>query len=562
MIPIETGLVLVALVIALTYPKLGAHRFESWEKAFLALSRRRTLSVVLVGFAAVVARISLLPLLPIPDPGIPDEFGHLLAADTFAHFRLTNPVHPMWVHFENLSEIQQPSYASKYPPAQGLILAIGQIVFGHPFWGVCLSIGLMCAAICWMLQAWLPPQWALLGGFLALIRLGMFSYWASSYWGGSVAALGGALVLGALPRIKATVRPHHALIMGIGLAILANSRPYEGLVFAFPAMLAAAVWLARLNRNARNQALRRVAIPLLACVIVTVYATAYYCWRVTGNALRMPYQVAQETYYPTPLFLWQPLRQLPPNRHREIQSDLQHWELPVYEGGRQHPLLMAEARVFFFALFFLGPGFSMPFLILPYVLPYGFSWKHLSSDTQLLVIIFVVSVVALLLPLFFNPGYAAPLTAVVYVLLLKALRRVRSLRVSQNDTGVAFSRCLILACVVLIFIRAAAQPLHIQLYGPRSWSSLDFQLTERARLRAQLLQKSGRDLIIVHYHEFNLRRGTEWVFNDADIDGSRVVWARDMGQEGNSQLIKYFKDRKVWLLEPDEVPPKLSRYSD
>ena len=45
----------------------------------------------------------------------------------------------------------------------------------------------------------------------------------------------------------------------------------------------------------------------------------------------------------------------------------------------------------------------------------------------------------------------------------------------------------------------------------------------------------------------------EWVYNSADIDGSKVVWARDMDAADNLELIRYYTDRKVWLVEPDAV---------
>src|SRR5260370_591556 len=125
-----------------------------------------------------------------------------------------------------------------------LALALGQVVFGHPWAGVWVSVGLMSAAICWALEGWLTPGWALFGSWLFALRLGVFSYWMNSYWGGAVAACGGALVLGALPRMLSRRSKMDAVWLGAGLAILADSRPFEGLVFAV-LLLGIAFWKAK-----------------------------------------------------------------------------------------------------------------------------------------------------------------------------------------------------------------------------------------------------------------------------------------------------------------------------
>ena len=547
----EALLVSLALLLAVVCPQLGARWFQRAEQMLAAVARRRALSVVLCGLSALTMRLAALPWLPVPKPFINDEFSFLLAGDTFAHGRLTNPTHPMWTHLETFHVIFHPTYASMYPPLQGLVLAFGQVVFGHPFWGMWLSAGIMCAALCWMLQAWLPPSWALLGGMLPVLRFGVFSYWDNAYWGGTLAVTGGALLLGALPRIMRRQRVCDAILLAIGVAILANTRPYEGLMLTL-VVAARLFWWVVQSKSSRTQLptgllVGSVALPMLLVLALAGAATSYYFWRVTGNPFTMPQQVNRETYAVARYFYWQSAYPEPAYRHKVIHdfytgTELQHFELAQTVRGILRQLGTKIALIW---VFYVSPVLTLPLFFLPRILR--------DRRIRFLLIAGAVSLGTSALVIFFNIHYVAAMVPILLAVIVQGMRHLRTWRWESRPTGQFLVRAIVVMCFLMIPIQVhilAATP------APGSWAAIG---PERVALEAQLQSLPGPQLVLVSYRP-NHDPLLDWVYNGADIDRQKVVWARDMGAEKNQELLRYYSDRRVWVLDADSSPVRLVQY--
>jgi hypothetical protein len=542
----EVLLVSLALLVALAYPQLGNSTFRRLERALVSVARRRTLSVLICGLSALALRLAVLPWLPIPLPYINDEFSFLLAGDTFAHGRLTNPPHPMWIHFETFHVIFHPTYASMYPPLQGIVLAAGRVIAGHPFWGVWFSVGLMCAAFCWMLQGWFPPSWAFLGGMLPVLRFGVLTYWDNSYWGGALPAMGGALLLGALPRIMRQQRVRDAVLMAIGIAMLANTRPYEGMMLTLVVGVRLAIWIIR-EKPPIVPLLRRVALPMVLLLGLVGSATTYYFWRVTGNPFTLPQQVNRDAYAIAKYFYWQRPYLEPAYHHKEIR-DFYHREYSDFRQAKTIPsvpqFLLMGTRIW---IFYIAPIMSIPLFFLGRAIRDG--------RIRFLVIAGAAGFASSALVVFFNIHYFAPVTCAVVAVLLQCMRHLRLWKFEGRPAGLFLVRATVIISVLMVGIET-----HILTTAPTpgSWEAL---APDRAKIAAQLESAPGPQLVLVHYSP-NHDCMHEWVYNLADIDRQKLVWARDMGAEQNEELLRYFNTRRAWILEADARPPRLAPYSE
>jgi hypothetical protein len=488
----------------------------------------------------MVIRIVLLPWSPIPKPYIADEFSYLLGAETFVSGRLTNPPHPMWEHFETFHQLMRPTYMSKYPPGQALFLAVGWKLLGDPWFGVWISFGLFGACLCWMLQNWVPPVYAVLGTVITLARISVLGYWMNSYWGGAVAAIGGCLLLGALPRLaRKQVKSKDVVLAAVGLVILANTRPFEGLLMSAAAFVALLFWRMRQRRSVTQLLSPRCLVPFILVCGAGGLLDGYYNYRVTGNAFLMPYVLHYQHYQSAPSWIIFSERKPPVYRHADLEKVWGH-ELERFRKARSN--LLDSLRGLRDVAFFYGS----PLLLFPVIVAILLSASYrVWTATAVSLVVWC----GLLITLAKFPHYIAGSVGLLPIL---AVYGFRLLRVIGRNYGSFL--VLTLATLLCIQGKGASEQGHVwQARAANFRSPRTIGVTEAIR-------QGGRHLILVRYSAHHVDND-EVVYNSADIDASQIVWSRDMGEAQNRELINYYRgSRKIWLYHPDIDPATLIPY--
>ncbi len=480
--------------------------------------------------AFIALRLALLPLMPVPIPVVTDEFSHLLLADTLLHGRAANPVHPFWPHFESIHILMQPHYVSGYFPGHALWLAAGRLLTSTAWTGVLAECAVFLAALYWMLRGWMPARWALFGVLLAGLRFAIASYWINAYHGGFLPAIGGALVAGVFPRIAKEPRLWHGFTLGIGLAILASTRPVEGAFYSIP-LVAVLAWNFRRN----TVVLAAAIVP----VLLSAAALGVYFSHVTGSPFITAYQINQKTYgWPMTLAFVKP----PVIEHSNIEfAHYYEYELSEHQrvDGPVHFLQFLTFRLQEYWRFFLGPLLTVPLIMI------GRVWR----TRKMLLIGASGGLFAILIEGGASPHYLAPATAVLIAIVVECCRHLRASRVYV-------AKFLPAGMALVLALRIGAETVglpYTQKLNFQSWCCRVEGNQSKARITAMLDAIPGTHLVFVRpkTDEYNL---LQWIYNDADIDAARIVWARDLGSLQNAKLIQYYADRQVWLVDPNADP--------
>jgi hypothetical protein len=288
----------------------------------------------------------------------------------------------------------------------------------------------------------------------------------------------------------------------------------------------------------------------------------YYNYRVTGNAFRLPYLEHSAQYDVAPPLLVQAPYPEPVYRHTALHDfhvDFEYGRYFSQNNDRGEWLRQVLTKLEGWWRLYLGYGLSLSALALPSVL------RRSPRTRFAFVACLVLFGVVATLEVFGAPHYVAPAAGLLYLVVVQGFRWMYLWRWRGKRVGRGIVVVWLTACLLAPVARALPQlHAHLPTEGGdasrlpawlagelRAW--LDHPpAPEWAALRADLEQRARKDggkyLLVIDYKpDYSYHQ--EWVYNEADIDGSPVVWARAMGGDGIRRLAAYFPDRTILLLK-------------
>ena len=323
---------------------------------------------------------------------------------------------------------------------------------------------------------------------------------------------GGALTFGALFRYQNRILIWDTLILGLGLIILVNSRPFESFFILIPAACYALyITILWIKKDSWHKVLVQFLLPISAIIFFLFIWLLFYNYHLVGDPFKLPHAY------------WAP-------KNSPIKM------IQMFQWSPQLPLFNKLLR---FYNAFIGP-------ILLITL---FSVKSIIKGRETLfaliiaVMLFCISAIATKA----WPHYTASIVCLVFLVITKGLIGISTFNFMKRPLGSFLVKAIVVGYIVSSIITYG-----FKVYDGKSYS----WLIRKQRILDKLESDDNKYLIMVRYSDsHNVNK--EWVYNRADIDNSDVVWARVLDPLENQKLFRYFKNRKIFLLQADSHSQKL-----
>ena len=493
-----------------------------------------------------------------PSPTMHDDFGNLLVASTLLEGRLSNPVPEAWESMETFHVVFQPSYASKYPVGLGFMLAVGKLIFGTFAAGLWLCAGLASAAIAWMIAAHFPRRWAMASGLATATHPFWQNGWSQEFTNGWLAVTGTALVLGGLLRIRSRFRSPSTTrkeknyegyltgMVGLGCVITLFSRPFEGGVvcgllgiYFLPALIRRQVYL--------DRRFWKAALPGALVLASGICIQLVINCSITGQVTQLPYQLHESQYGVAPVLIWQKPHE-PTIGHRFTeQVEFHHgWSMNAYNQTASFfgYFAMLRLRMVFLVHHW---GQMLAFAPLGLLLLRSERRRFIGLIGLLLISILVINCIPWAVPQYVSP--LIPIAIFIGCSVSRGLiKRVgSSLRISNRPIRLEYAAFVFVLLLNTFGVLSIAYARSSRSEGWEvSWAE------KRVEIIRQLESQPQQDLVFVRYPANFDNVHSEWVFNDADIENTPVLWVRWGTTELNQRVSSAYPNRKVWLLQFNE----------
>jgi hypothetical protein len=457
-----------------------------------------------------------------PEPKTPEDYARILGAENFAAGRVVSPAYAGDFFLQTYLTLTEPARFPALPPLPSLLLAAG-IRLGDPAYGLWVTMGLFVASGAWMLMAFAPSRWVIVGSLFLVFWYGALSYWGQTYSSAAALGIGVNLSFGGIRRFWRTRQSYEIIWLGLGMLWIWFCSP---IVFFF----AIPIPIFLLGRYCLGKRKIGPVLILMIFGFIGILFQLTYNRSTTGSWGTSPSTLYEETYDRNPFFVWQkPV--LPP--------EYDFWRMEQYDflvgevnAKLKPPVGMIWMERIKDSLMFYA-GLPCLFLFA------GALWLKHSFWCRIFLWSAGIALLPAIVILPFDISYTAPLATSFLLLTIWCLRRIGVTRRRNRwllPQGVV--------CFVLFIFFSCA------LYrgdGHAPSKVISEAAFHRKEIIKHLEKESGSHLVLIRYDPL-VAPEIEYVYNGAEPAKQKIIWARWHETRSLVPLFELCEGRKFWML--------------